>query len=68
MKAILNAVRDGMKEVGVRSIATEGESGGAWIVLDFGSVICHIFRVEAREFYDLDGLWADAPEIPLDLD
>lgn len=68
MKAILNAVRDGMKEVGLQPFHAEGEPSGSWLVLDFGGIIFHLFRVEAREFYDLDGLWADAPEITLDLD
>lgn len=68
MKAIANAVRDGMREIGLRARHVEGETGAAWLVLDFGDIIFHLFRVESREFYDLDGLWADAPEIPLDLD
>jgi len=37
-------------------------------VLDYGNIIVHIFRKETREFYDLDGLWGDAPRIPLDLE
>lgn len=66
MKALLNSVRDGMKFFGMRALHVEGESSGGWVVLDFGGVVVHLFRVEARAFYDLDGLWADAPEIPLE--
>ncbi len=68
MKAILNAVRDGMKEWGLRPLNAEGEPSSGWAVLDYGTTIFHLFRTEARAFYDLDGLWGDAPEIKLDLD
>ena len=67
-KAILHSVKDGMKEVGVSPYRVEGGVNGSWIVIDYGSVVVHIFRNEAREFYDLDGLWGDAPEIELDLE
>ncbi|MEX2015435.1 MAG: ribosome silencing factor [Candidatus Hydrogenedentales bacterium] len=67
-KALLNAVRKEMKEVGVRARNIEGEVTGGWIILDYGAVMVHIFREEAREFYDLDGLWGDAKQIALDLD
>lgn len=67
MGAVFNAVKEGMKEVGVAALRTEGTMHNGWTVLDFGSVIVHIFKREAREFYDLDGLWADAPALALDL-
>jgi len=67
-KAILHSVKDEMKEGGVSPYRIEGDVSGSWLVIDYGSVVVHIFREEARGFYDLDGLWADAPEIDLDLD
>ena len=67
MKAIYNSVREGMREIGMAPINTEGVYSGGWLLMDFGSVLFHIFRQEARDFYDLDGLWADAPAIPLDV-
>jgi ribosome-associated protein len=36
-----------------------------WVVLDYGSVICHIFLESKREFYDLEGLWSDAKRVDL---
>jgi ribosome-associated protein len=68
LKAIFNAVREGMRAVGKPPLRTEGAFGDGWVLLDYGDVIVHIFREAAREFYDLDGLWGDAPEIPLNLD
>ena len=68
LKAVYNAVREGMKEIGVAPLRSEGTFAGGWILLDFGDIIFHIFREQARAFYDLDGLWADAPEVMLELD
>jgi len=68
LKAVYNSVRDGLAEIGVKPYRSEGSFGGGWLLLDFGDIICHIFREEARAFYDLDGMWADAKEIPLDLE
>jgi len=66
-KAIFNRVKDGMKAVGVAPLRAEGVMTGHWLILDYGTIIFHVFREEAREFYDLDGLWGDAPQIGLDL-
>ena len=68
LKAVYNAVHDGMKEIGVAPLHSEGEFRGGWLLIDYGSVIFHVFREQARTFYDLDGLWADAKTILLDLD
>jgi len=67
LKAVYNSVREGMKEVGVAPYRSEGEYSSGWMLLDYSTVIFHIFREQARAFYDLDGMWADAPEIPLEL-
>lgn len=67
LRAVFNAVRDGMKAAGISPLHAEGGFKGGWLVVDYGDVIVHIFREEAREFYDLDGLWADAPQVELNL-
>lgn len=67
IKAVFNAVKEGMKESGARPVYSEGSYGDGWLLIDFGDVIFHAFREESREFYDLDGLWADAPAIALEL-
>lgn len=55
-------VRESLKAAGHRTIGTEGFDTGHWVLLDFGEVVVHVFFTEMRTFYDLDGLWADAPK------
>ena len=40
-----------------------GETGGRWVLIDLGDVIVHLFDAETRDYYDIDGLWADAPRV-----
>jgi ribosome-associated protein len=68
LKAVYGAISAGMHEVGVRTLHSEGSQSSNWLVLDFGNIIVHVFRQEAREYYDLDGLWGDAPQIDLGLE
>lgn len=66
VQAIAEAVRLGMKdECNEPATAVEGMTEGRWALLDFGNVMVHVFQQPVREFYDLDGLWVDAPEIVL---
>lgn len=60
LKAIADAVLDGMSELGIKPYRTEGWQGGQWIILDFVEVVAHIFYREARDFYKIERLWADA--------
>jgi ribosome-associated protein len=55
-------VRETLKAEGYRTIGTEGFDTGHWVLLDYGEVVVHVFFTEVRAFYDLDGLWADAPK------
>jgi ribosome-associated protein len=53
------------KELGDRRLGIEGYEESRWIVLDYGSVVVHLFDDETREYYDLESLWADGTKIPL---
>jgi len=52
-----------LKAAGVRPVRREGESGARWQLVDFVDFVVHVFHEEAREFYRLDNLWADAPVV-----
>ena len=54
-----------MKHKGVLRRNLAGLDGdGGWVLLDFNTVVVHVFSAEAREFYGLENLWADVPQIP----
>lgn len=62
LRAIVNEIEDRLRQdYDVRPRAKDGSIAGAWVVLDFFDVIVHIMRADARERYDLEGLWGDAP-------
>ena len=62
-RAISDEVRAGMKKQGVLVLRTEGEPKGDWILMDYLSVVVHIFTPEARDFYRLEFLWKEAPRL-----
>jgi len=65
LKAVANSAREKVREAGFDVLRVEGDHRCGWTVVDFGDVLLHIFRQQAREFYDLDRMWADAPELAL---
>ena len=54
-----------MDQLGETMLGREGHRGNSWELLDYGSVVVHVFTEEAREFYDLERLWADAEQVDL---
>ena len=54
-----------MEQIGEPMLGREGHRGNAWELLDFGTLVVHVFTEEARKFYDLERLWADAETIDL---
>ncbi|VAX27975.1 Ribosomal silencing factor RsfA [hydrothermal vent metagenome] len=63
IRAISEAVEDTLSKEGQQPLGVEGRSGGVWTLMDYSDVIFHIFQEESREFYGLDRLWGDAPQI-----
>ena len=59
-KAILEEVRSQAKVAGGRLLHVEGEPASGWVLLDYGSVVAHIFAPELRAYYNLEGLWKEA--------
>lgn len=54
-------------EMGEPLLHREGHRSGTWVLLDFGSLIVHVFTEETRKFYDLERLWNDGKVVPLDI-
>jgi ribosome-associated protein len=58
VKAIADAMVDAAKERNLRPLAIDGYSDATWILLDFDSVLAHVFLPGERSYYDLESLWA----------
>ena len=54
-----------LTELGEPLLGREGHRGNSWELLDYGSIVVHVFTDEARKFYDLERLWADAEQVDL---
>lgn len=66
VQAIAEEIRRVVKhEIHGTITGIEGMSAGRWVLVDTGDVVVHVFDDPLRGFYDLDGLWADAPRLPL---
>ncbi|MBN2125123.1 MAG: ribosome silencing factor [Deltaproteobacteria bacterium] len=63
VQAITRHVEKRMREQGCRPYGVEGEQQGHWVLMDYGDVVIHIFYEPIREFYDLEGLWIEAPRV-----
>jgi ribosome-associated protein len=63
MHAIAEEVDRVMQGLGSHRRAIEGYQQSIWILQDYGDVVLHVFTEEARQLYDLEGLWADAKRI-----
>ena len=64
INALGDEVEKELTQAGEEPLHREGYRGGTWVLLDYGSVIVHVFTPEAHDFYDLEHLWADAKELP----
>ena len=53
------------EQLGEPMLGREGHRGNSWELLDFGTIVVHVFTDEARKFYDLERLWADAEQVDL---
>ena len=61
--AIAEHVKTTLKKQDMQALRIEGLKEGHWVLMDYGDVVIHIFYEPVRSFYDLEGLWADAPRL-----
>ena len=65
VKSLAEETEFQLGQQGVKPLRTEGYDSKNWILLDYGEVIVHVFYPEARNYYDLEHLWADSEELDL---
>ena len=65
VKTLCDYAEETLQQLGEPMLGREGHRGNSWELLDFGSIVVHVFTEEAREFYALERLWADAETIDL---
>ncbi len=68
VQAITRHLAERMHEEHFKVYGLEGEREGNWVLMDYGDVVVHLFYQPVREFYDLEGLWIEAPRIASDAD
>ena len=65
IKALVDEVDKQLSEAGEPPLRREGLRADQWVLMDFGSVVVHVFTEEARKFYDLERLWGDSEAVDL---
>lgn len=65
IKALAGEVEFKLSQEGVEPLHTEGYGSSEWVLLDYGSIIVHVFYKSAREYYKLERLWADGTEVDI---
>ncbi|MBT8478334.1 MAG: ribosome silencing factor [Gemmatimonadetes bacterium] len=65
-RAIADNLIDRLREAGYRPAGVEGKGAGNWILLDYITLVIHIFLPRVRDYYDLERLWGDAPALAIE--
>lgn len=66
VRAVVESVGEGLSKRKIKPGGVEGMGYAHWVLMDYGDVIIHVFEEQTREYYGLDKLWLDAPEVPVD--
>jgi ribosome-associated protein len=65
VRSIADAIVHALRDAGEAPLGVEGLDEGRWVLIDANDAIVHVFEPEAREQYDLERLWSDAPSLDL---
>jgi ribosome-associated protein len=65
VQALAESIENELRSKRIKTSRAEGLSEGKWVLLDFNDVVVHVFYHEQRSFYDLEGLWHDAPRVEI---
>lgn len=63
VKSLADYVEYDLSQQGIQPLRVEGYSSASWILIDYGSVMVHVFREDTRQFYDLERLWKDGRQL-----
>jgi ribosome-associated protein len=63
VQALSEAIIDELRDEGIKPLGVEGRASARWVLLDYGSVIVHLFAPEERDYYGLERLWSNATEV-----
>ncbi len=66
VQAIAQGIEEALAKEGIHPLGLEGVSEGRWILMDYEDVVVHIFLEPVRQFYDLEGLWIEAPRVEVE--
>jgi len=61
IRSLSKGIIERLLQGGIKALHVEGAAAGGWLLLDYSDAVVHIFLEETRLFYDLEGLWGDAP-------
>ena len=65
-RAIGDNILERMRESGLRPAGVEGKAGATWILLDYITLVIHVFLPRVRDYYELERLWGDAPVLAIE--
>ncbi|WP_433605411.1 ribosome silencing factor [Prescottella agglutinans] len=66
VNAIVENIEDKLRETGHKPVRREGTREGRWALLDYVDIVVHVQHTDERNFYALDRLWKDCPEVPVE--
>ena len=61
--AVAGGIVDTLRDYGIRPLGVEGQQAARWVLIDYGSVVVHVFAPEERDYYGLERLWSEAPQV-----
>jgi ribosome-associated protein len=64
--ALAQYVEEALAQAGVKPLGVEGLEEGQWVLMDYNTLVIHIFIQERREFYNLEDLWSEVPKTQID--
>ncbi|APB00788.1 ribosome silencing factor [Nocardia seriolae] len=66
VNAIVDNIEDKLREAGHKPVRREGTREGRWALLDYVEIVVHVQHEDERDFYGLERLWKDCPQVPID--